>query len=101
MKRISTMLALGLMCSTAALADGNVMQSNAMSGSTMTNTNAMSGSNAMAPAKPAHKTKMKIPTKAGGMAGQGAMNHPGDAMKGQNGNAMNGSTDNMGGPTPH
>ena len=71
MKRISTMIVLGLMCSTAALADSNAMQSNSMSGSTMTNTNAMSGSSAMAPAKPAHKTKVKAPAKTGGMIGPG------------------------------
>jgi hypothetical protein len=101
MKRISTMLVLGLMCSTPALADGNAMQSSSMSGSAMTNTSAMSGSNAMAPARPVHKTKVKAPTKPGGMSGQGATNQSGDAMKGQNGNAMNGATDNMAGPTPH
>ena len=67
----------------------------------MTNTSAMSGSNAMAPARPAHKTKAKAPAKTGGMSGQGAMNRSGDAMKGQNGNAMNGTNDSMGGPTPH
>lgn len=101
MKRISTMIVLGLMCSTAALADSNAMQSNSMSGSTMTNTNAMSGSSAMAPAKPAHKTKVKAPAKTGGMMGQGTMNQSSDAMKGQTGKAMTGATDNMGGPTPH
>ena len=101
MKRISTMLVLGLMCSTAVLADGNTMQSSSMSGPAMTNTNAMSGSNAMAPAKPAHKTKAKAPAKTGGMMGQGAMNRTGNAMNGQNGNAMSGSNDDMGGPKPH
>jgi hypothetical protein len=99
MKRMSTMLVLGLMCSTAALADGNVMQSSSMSGSAMTNTNAMSGSDAMAPAKPAHKTKAKAPAKTGGMMGQGATNHSGNAMNGQTGNPMNSTTDNMDGPT--
>ncbi len=74
MKRISTMIVLGLMCSTAALADSNAMQSNtnAMSGSAMSSSNSMSGNlNAMAPAKPAHKTKVKAPAKTGSQGGEG------------------------------
>jgi len=98
MKLLSSALVLGLMCSNAALADGdNAMKSNtnAMSGSAMSSTNSMSNSNAMAPAKPAKKPAKKKP------ATNGMMGQP-NSMSGQSTNAMSGSGDNMAAPAkPH
>jgi hypothetical protein len=97
MKLLSSALVLGLICSTAALADGDAMKSNtnAMSGSAMSSSNSMSGQNAMAPAKPAKKPAKKKP------ATNGMMGQP-DSMSGQSTNAMSGSGDNMAAPAkPH